>query len=285
MMENFWNGHHTVKVEGDTHFRGEMQPVPLPDHFPTVEEAVDALYTDGYVVFPGALNREEVATLRARMDAMGSQNDEDYVVPGWCYNKHVGSDFSQNPDLLDYIDRPGIIEVIELVHGGAAHLGVNPGAHVMGGSSWITGAGRAMGIHTDYQSYGLPPEVHEQYRLPIYCTTLHYYLNDLTLEHGPTTLIPGSHRAGRHPVDESTWNGVEPLVALVNAGDAILFRNDLWHGAARNSHPTERRYMMQVHYAHGSFGKCYPSLRWPALYNPAVIEKATPRQKRLLGGK
>ena len=199
-MTDFWNGHHTVKVEGDTLFRGELRPVPLPEHFPTVDEAIEALFEVGYVVFPGVLRSSEVTELRARMDAMGSQNDEDYVVPGWCYNKHVGSDFSQNPDLLDYIDRPCVIEVIEAIHSGAPHLGVNPGAQVIGGSSWITGAGRAMGIHTDYQSYCLPPEVHEQYRLPIYCTTLHYYLNDLVLEHGPTILIPGSHKAGRHPV-------------------------------------------------------------------------------------
>ena len=37
-------------------------------------------------------------------------------------------------------------------------------------------------------------------------------------------------------------------------------------------------------YAHGSFGKCYPSLRWPQLYHPAVLSKLTPRQRTLLGG-
>ena len=283
-MSDFWNGHHRVKSEGDTLFRGDLKPLPRPECFPSVAEAVEALFEVGYVVFPGTLNSIEVAELRRRMDAMGSPNEEDYVVPGWCYNKQVGSDFSQNPDLLDYIDRPGVIEVIQAIHSGEPHLGVNPGAQVIGGSSWITGEGRAMGIHTDYQSYSLPPEIHAQYRLPIYATTLHYYLNDLTLAHGPTVLIPGSHKAGRHPVNESAWNGIEPLAGLVKAGDAILFRNDLWHGAARNTHPTERRYMMQVHYAQGSFGKCYPSLRWPQLYHPAVLSKLTPRQRTLLGG-
>lgn len=284
-MDEFWNGHHTVKVEGKTFFPGPLTALPNPEHAPTTEEAVRAMYTDGFVIFPNLLNRDEVAELRTRMDAMGSQNDEDYVVPGWCYNKHVGSDFSQNPDLLDYMDRPGVIEVVEIIHGGEAHLGVNPGAHVMGGSSWITGNGRAMGIHTDYQAYSLPTRIYDdpEVTLPIYCTTLHIYLNDMTPELGPTILIPGSHKAGRHPVDEYSWNGIDPQAALVNAGDAVLFRNDIWHGAWKNTHPTERRYMMQVHYAHASFGKCYPSLRYPQLYSPAVVEKATPRQKRLLG--
>ena len=282
-MTDFWNGHHTLKSEGDTLYRGEIQPLPLPDHFPTAEEAVTALFEDGYVTFPSVLSGGEVATLRARMDAMGSQNEVDYVVPGWCYNKQVVSDFSQNPDLLDYIDRPGVIEVIDAIHGGPAHLGVNPGAQVIAGSSWITGQGRAMGIHTDYQSFSVPSEIQEKCVLPIYCTTLHYYLNDMTLDLGPTILIPGSHRAGRYPTGESTWNDVAPQAAIVRAGDAVLFRNDIWHGAAKNTHPSERRYMMQVHYAHGSFGKGFPSLAWPALYHPDVLEKATPRQRHLLG--
>jgi hypothetical protein len=279
----FDNGHHTVKSVGKTLYEGPLEALPVPDGPPTIDASIEGMYRDGYAIFPGLLTRDDVALLRARMDAMGSQNDDDYVVPGWCYNKHVGSDFSQNPDLLDYIDRTGVIEVIDAIHGGDAHLGVNPGPQVVGGSSWITGAGRAMGIHTDYQTVSLPEEIHERFRLPIYCSTLHIYLNDLTPELGPTTVIPGSHRAGRFPRDESTWNGVAPQMALVNAGDAVLFRNDLWHGAARNTHPTERRYMMQVHYAHASFAKCYPSLRWPALYHPAVLEKATARQRRLLG--
>jgi len=282
---DFWNGHHTVKVIGKTHFPGPLANLPYPDRPPTVDEAVAALYDDGYAVFPGLLSRAEVDELRARMDAMGSRNDDDYIVPGGYYNKHVGSDFSQNPDLLDYIDRPGVIETVDAIHGGDAHLGVNPGAHVMGGSSWITGNGRAMGIHTDYQSYSLPERVWDDpdVCLPIYCTTLHIYLNDMVPELGPTLLIPGSHRAGRPPEDEWSWNGRVPLAAMVRAGDAVLFRNDVWHGAWGNSHLTERRYMMQVHYAHGSFAKCFPSLQWPKLYNPAVLDKATPRQRRLLG--
>ncbi len=279
----FFNGHHTVKVRGNTRFPGPLTALPLPDGPPDTETAVQAMYDDGYVIFPGLLNANGVALLRARMDAMGSRNDDDYVVEGWCYNKHIASDFSQNPDLLDYIDLPGVVDVLEVIHGGDAHLNANPGPQVIGGSSWITGAGRDMGIHTDYQSYHLPEEVHEAYRLPIYCTTLHIYLNDLTPELGPTILIPGSHRAGRPPEDEWSWKGRNPQAALVKAGDALLFRNDIWHGAWKNTHPTERRYMMQVHYAHGSFGKCYPSLRYPQLYAPEVLAKATPRQRRLLG--
>ena len=53
--------------------------------------------------------------------------------------------------------------------------------------------------------------------------TVHYYLDDLTLDMGPTALVPGSHRAGRAPDGETDWNGRPAQSLLVNAGDAMLF--------------------------------------------------------------
>lgn len=73
-MSDFWNGHHRVKSEGDTLFPGDLKPLPLPERFPSVEEAVEALFEVGYVVFPGILSSLEVAELRHRMDAM-------YILP------------------------------------------------------------------------------------------------------------------------------------------------------------------------------------------------------------
>ena len=82
-------------------------------------------------------------------------------------------------------------------------------------------------------------------RVPVFGGTAHYYLNDMVLELGPTLVIPGSHRAGRPPADESSWNGNAPCAAMVKAGSVVLFRNEVWHGAAMNS-STEKRYIMQV---------------------------------------
>ncbi len=43
--------------------------------------------------------------------------------------------------------------------------------------------------------------------------------------------------------------------------------------------------MLQVHYANGHIAKGYPAMRYESLYAPAVLEKATERQRRLLGAK
>lgn len=280
--DGFWNGHHARKGGGDTLYRGDLKNLPYPTGPVDIGAAIEAMYTNGYVLFPGVLDRDEVALLRARMDAMGDKKDEEYNVPGWCYNKHIATRFHRNPDHLDYIDRPGIIDVVEAVHQGAD--GGDP--HVTAGTSWITGAGRAMGIHLDYLPVSLPEAVHNDpgVRIPIFTTTAHFYLNDMVAELGPTILIPGSHRAGRPPQDECTWHGIEPQAVMVRAGDVCLFRGDLWHGAWKNTHPTDRRYMLQVHYGNGYIAKQYPSIRYEEMYAPEVLEKATPRQRRLLGG-
>ena len=282
------NGHHTVKTRGNTHPTAPILPLPYPTRTPTPEEAAEQLFTDGYAVFPGVLSRDEVALWKDRMDAMGDQSPGAYE-QSWGYNKHLSMSFTRDPVHLELIDRPGLVDAAELALSG----GDDGGVRVLGGTYWTTGAGRAMGIHLDWLPVAVPEAVHATpgFRMPIFIATAHFYLNDLTLEHGPTLLVPGSFRAGRAPQDEAGWNGIEPQAALVKAGDAVLFRGDLWHGAARNTHPTERRYMIQVHYAYGYIHprgaystRETPSVLDEALWAPEVLAALNPRQRRLLGG-
>ena len=132
---------------------------------------------------------------------------------------------------------------------GAARAVLGEDCQVTGGSLWITGPGRAMGLHVDWLPFALPADVaaDPRVRLPAFTATAHYYLDDLEMDLGPTLLIPGSHRAGRPPCDETDWNGRPPQAALLRAGDCLLFRSEIWHGAAMNRGP-RRRYLIQVHY-------------------------------------
>lgn len=269
------NGHHLEKSGGKTVYNGPLENLPRPDSI-DIEQAARQMYTDGFVVFPNVLNREEVAALRAIMDEKGGPDDAKWEVKNWCYNRHQVTDFWNDPRLLTYLDRPGVIDVAQAIH--------DPGAHVSGGSFWTTGHGRAMGIHVDFLPVSLPEAVHEDpaVTVPIFTSTAHFYLNDMRAELGPTTLVPGSHKAGRPPFGESTWHGIAPQAAMVQAGDVVLFRGDIWHGAGMNSCQTERRYMMQVHYGNGIVRKGFPPMR-PDDWNPDVLAQATPRQKQLLG--
>ncbi len=268
----FDNGHFAAKGSGDNIYRGPLEPLAITRHA-SIRAAAEAMYTDGYVTVPEALDRAEVAELRALMDSMGGP-DEQYEHKNWCFNKHVSTDFHGDARLLKYIDRTGLIEVVEAVLG--------PACRIIGGSMWVTGKGRAMGMHVDAQPVKLPADIaaDPRVRMPIFSGTVHFYLDDLCQELGPTLVIPGSHRAGHAPHNEPTWNGVAPRMVMFGAGGACFFRHDLWHGAAMNS-SDRRRYMMQVHYSHPTLGIWNPPAK---SMDAAVFAAATPRQRRLLGG-
>ena len=100
-----------------------------------------------YAIVPGVLNATEVSELRAKMDASGGP-DSQYEVKNWCFNKHLPVEFHRDPFFLRYVDRPGVVDIVEAIHG--------PDCHATGGTLWITGAGRNMGIHLDYQPLGMP---------------------------------------------------------------------------------------------------------------------------------
>lgn len=274
---NFRNGHHITKSIGDTKWKGALEHLPPPTPITSVEEAAERMYSDGCLQFPDLLSPDEVRAMRAWMDASGGP-DEQYDMKNWCFNKHLGAKPHQEPQWCDLVDRSPTFEVLELILG--------TGFVCVGGSLWITGRGRAMGLHVDHQAVSLPEDVlaDPRVRVPITTATLHFYLDDQVEEIGPTLLVPGSHRAGRHPVDESSWNGIAPKMISVKAGGAVLFRHDLWHGAAMNS-SERRRYMIQVHYAEGSRRQSYPMITDAERWSPEVLARVTPRQRRVFGEK
>jgi ectoine hydroxylase-related dioxygenase (phytanoyl-CoA dioxygenase family) len=254
--------------------RDPIPNLPYPHSF-DLEAAIQGMHKDGYCIFPGVLDAQQVAAFRAKIDGLGGP-DQQYEVEKWCFNKQLASDYMEDPEMLQYIDKPDVIGVCEGIFG--------PHFHVIGGSLWVTGKGRGMGIHVDYLPFPLPEDITHDPRvtIPIFVATAHYYLDDLTLDLGPTTIVPGSHAAGRPPNGETSYEGVGPHAVMVKAGDVCLFRSDLWHGAAMNT-SEKRRYMVQVHYAHSSVGKWYPSIRYESLYSPEVLTAATPLQRQLLG--
>ena len=266
------DGHFGAKGRGQTVYHGPLTPLPLPTPTDTAA-AAEMLHETGAVTFSGVLNPSEIATLRAYMESQGGP-DEQYDHPQWCFNKHVSADWHQRPELLHLVDRQPVLA--------AARAVLGDDCQVSGGSMWITGPGREMGLHVDWQPLRLPADVaaDPRVRVPIFIATAHYYLDDLTMDFGPTTVIPCSHRAGRPPDDETTWNGQAPQALLVSAGDCVLFRNDLWHGAALNRGP-KRRYLIQVHYQSVFMHQASVPATQPQSWDPRCLALLTPQRRRL----
>ncbi|MBI3829118.1 MAG: phytanoyl-CoA dioxygenase family protein [Planctomycetes bacterium] len=275
----FDNGHFSaaLKSTGKAVYEGALEALPYPEVF-DVDAAIESMYTDGCCIVPGVLSRDEVAEFRARIDATGG-DDSKYEVKGWCFNKHLVIDWTKDAYFLRYIDRPGLIDVMEAIMG--------EDCHVHEGNTWVTGPGRKMPLHVDHLPVQIPEELlrDPRIRVPIYFCPVMFALCDMTLDIGPTILVPGSHLSGRGPNNETEWNGMKPKAALLKAGDALAFRFDVWHGAGANTRKDHsRRYIMQLTYGHRQTMPSYPPMRYEGYFSTEVLETATPRQRRLLCG-
>jgi ectoine hydroxylase-related dioxygenase (phytanoyl-CoA dioxygenase family) len=253
---------------------------------PDVDSQVEALRRDGYVYFPGVLNAAEIADLRAAMDrleARAESFDRDGSENGYA-EKHIKCVFNRDIHFLQFVDRPRVIEVVE---GALTHReGRRPiESHIIGMTAWVTGPGRPdQDLHVDWLPFPLPEDVAADPRVevPVMIATAHYYLDDLYEELSPTKFIPGSHRAGRTPDGATEWNGQGEQSLLCQAGDVVLFRSEVWHrGSANRS--DETRYLLQVHYANRMIAQKFPPYLNRFQFDPDILAKATPRQRRLLG--
>lgn len=257
-----------------------MDPLPLVA-YESLDEQVQAVRNDGYAYFPQILDADTVAQLREMMDRLDPVPEYFDRVQrpgeGDFPTKVLNNAFNRDPLLLEYLDRAGVIEVVEALHG--------DDAHIIGMTIWLTGPGRPQqALHADWQPLSLPADVmqDERVQIPVFISTMHYYLDDITEELGPTMFVPGSHRAGRRPDGDTTFNGRSEQGIFCNAGDGLLFRSEVWHrGTANTSDKT--RYLLQVHYAQRMITQKFPPYPHGFRFDPDILAQATPRQRRLLG--
>ena len=181
-----------------------------------LEQQVEAMERDGYVYFPSVLAEDEIVELRdqsEQLEAVPEALDTDLTVEKDGHlNRCINAAFNRDPLFLKYLDKPGPIELAEAIHG--------PDCHIVSVHTWAVGTGRPdQQLHSDWLPAVMPAELRGDSRLeiPIYITTAHFYLDDMTEELGPTNIVLGSHLAGRRPHGpvegdsnhgESEWNGV-----------------------------------------------------------------------------
>ncbi|HJP31326.1 MAG TPA: phytanoyl-CoA dioxygenase family protein [Candidatus Latescibacteria bacterium] len=256
------------------------QPLPLV-HYPDVADQARAVRDDGYAYFPGILSPEEVAELRGVMDRLEPVEEyfdsERTAGQGEFPTKVLNNAFNRDPHLLSFTDRPGVIELAEAIHG--------EDAHVIGMTIWLTGPGRPpQTLHADWQPLTIPEDVMEDERvqIPVFISTMHYYLDDMYEELGPTHFVPGSHRAGRPPDGDTTFHGRHEQAILCQAGDGLLFRSEVWHRGTANT-SQQMRYLLQVHYARRMITQKFPPYPHRFRLGEGIYAAANPRQRRLLG--
>ncbi len=214
-----------------------------------VAEVVARFDRDGYALVPGFLGTGECADLRRRTDAIAES--------AAASDPHGYSFVVQSPLRHDrvfaelFIREPVLSLVRAILHREVRFCGQNvirnkPGQAV---SFW----------HVDDHNRidnPLPDEIPRwdpRIRLPVHWMTVQVALSDvLTMEDGPTEVVPGSHYAGRLPADmeHPEFEGRGPVPIFCHAGDAYLFNHQVWHRGAPNL-SANTRYIMQLQYARG----------------------------------
>lgn len=234
---------------------------------------LEMLNEQGYVLLPGVLEPLRIALLRCAID--------DLQPIHWDYQgllEHYKCVFNRNPLWLPFLDLPPLIALAE------AALGTD--CHVIGQTAWRSHPGYAgMALHLDHLPMQLPDWLSAKgdFTQPAQILTAQLYLSDIDHNIGPTWIVPGSHRAARPPLaGENQWQGSEALAILCKAGDALVFRSDVWHSGGANRSQARERDMLQVHYGRRMVAQKFsPYLDWR--FNPQVLKAASDRQRRLLG--
>ena len=239
---------------------------------------------NGYLIVRGALPAELVTRLNAAIDRLGEMNDEAAGAAGAPRARGAPDgrrdEFTSTP--LGYgevfeelIDVPSTLPLISDMVGEPVHLDA---LHYMSrapGNSTRLHHGYAELIA--YSEYAVNRD-----RFECVSVKIAYALTDVDMEHGPFVIIPGSHKcnfANPDMLQEPTLDNplVEPC--LCEAGDAVLFSEDLTHGALRNDSDRIRRTIF-VSYA-PAFHSAWEHQTATA---PGFDERATRRQVALVEG-
>ena len=238
-----------------------------------VDAMAEAIHEDGFALMPGVLSAPDVEAARAKIDAL-----EPFGFDAQGLTDHYKCVFNRDPFWLQFLDKPGVIDLAEATMGKECHI--------IGETAWRSHPGHnGWSPHTDRVFFELPEAVAPKVRIPIYLCTAHFYLSDIPEELCPTYVIPGSHKSGRSldwgkdPEPKWEGRGLEPV--LCKAGDVLFFRSEIWHTGSQNR-SDQTRYLLQVHYSHRYIAQQFsPYITWQ--FNPEVLAAANSRQLRLLG--
>lgn len=205
---------------------------------------LEMLDEQGYVLIPDVLEPLRIALLRCAID--------DLQPIHWDYQgllEHYKCVFNRNPMWLPFLDLPPLIALAE------AALGTD--CHVIGQTAWRSHPGYpGMPLHLDHLPMQLPGWLRERgdFTQPAQILTAQLYLSEIDHSLGPTWIVPGSHHAARPPqAGENHWQGCEAVPVLCKAGDALVFRSDVWHsgGGQLQPGPSARHAASALRPAHG----------------------------------
>ena len=222
--------------------------------------------SDGYLLLKQAFSRKRVMEIRKAVDALYAKSRR----KTGSSSLNVRNLLPEHSTFIDLIDPKEIFPLVLDLLGPYIQLSmaqalVRPPAKDEG---YVHADGGQAMTQIRVTETSLPLQIKIQ-----------YFLTDVKgRDRGNFIVYPGSHMrpypgAGAR-IDPSTPGGVQ---LEVEAGDAAIFPHSLWHGVAPNDGSRARKSLIY----------CYSQLCFRPFdffeHSAEVMDKCTPRQKRLLG--
>jgi hypothetical protein len=210
-------------------------PVHLPrmlqlTHANTVAlspDAVACLERDGFLLLDDVLEAATVARLARRLDELLAQEGDragrefrDLVAPADRRGAaHLGDLLSKDPLFERCLTAPRVLGAVRVLLGDRVRL------HAMNSRSPRPGDGQQ--------------ELHTHLGL---CNTL-WLLDGMTLDNGPTRVVPGSHRRTDDDEPDRDWRLPYDGERLITApaGSVLVLDPAVWHGGTANRIGAPRR--------------------------------------------
>ncbi|WP_439816038.1 phytanoyl-CoA dioxygenase family protein [Zavarzinia sp. CC-PAN008] len=216
---------------------------------------------------PEMLARARVAIYRAAADDRRRKSEEkfpDEVEDG--INQRVWNLPSRDPVFVEMAEHPIALHFVKALLGWPALLSnisgniTNPG-------------GGTMVMHADQ---GYMPEPWGRIQ-GINCA---WCLDDFTAENGATSIVPGSHRLNRAPLESEGRTPVIPMEAP--AGTLIVMEGRVWHQTGINTSTNTSRAGAFAWYTLPIY---LPQENWYLSLNPSVRQYASETMLELMGFK
>jgi len=230
----------------------------------TLDQQDALLASDGYVVVPGVLDAERIAAIRAEladlpMNTAPYSDQQKFAKEPPQWHSRSFAEMIGNPVLVPLLKKALGEEIVFML------------GHYITSGPGVPG----LALHSDYQPYGSKPKGWEE-SSPATLRVL-IYMDDLTLDKAPFTIVPGSHisvhsvanpyvRYDRHP---------DMVTITLKAGDAIVFNVKAFHG----THPhlgQQGRGMLELAYR-PTWARCAgPVAEWDEAIVAAAPDIAKP---------
>jgi ectoine hydroxylase-related dioxygenase (phytanoyl-CoA dioxygenase family) len=237
---------------------------------PAVSEITDQLIDGpGFVLLPGLMTAAEAADARSRiMETAASPNAFEFGRrDDRIGQQHVRGLLALGEIFERLVQHPAIIEIAEAMLGDDMTLGAYSARILHPGAT-------EMGVHIDYPYWAMRGPFTTR---PPMMVQVIWMLQDFTEQNGATLVAPRSQLRCARPNREDFVRDAIKITG--NAGDAIVSHGLLWHDTSPN-HTAEPRVSLLINYGLKVIRPLDTAI---AKVPPAVLERATPKLRQLLG--